>query len=405
MINSPRTHSLDPPPLAPASQPTLPKPLCPHVKFIALAAQDCSTLHRPSTNCAPLTPKSHWSRRFPRSRPKTSTRPTSWQTESLRRNTPLQEIFHLHTPLPPLPLPQAAPLLLQPTHPPHKPIHLAAQQPLPSLGSACLEPPLAPSQAQHSLGVSLPAFAMGLAPLALKFLNLHLTGCSVQESLLQCLPGLLAFLTSFMQWMLFSLPISYSGIPGPCTGNFQSLKPRCLPIHLVVGVCETWLTDVFFLSFPNYSYRVDRGPGGAGGGLLLLVHQSLSSSLLTITPFSGADWITRGWLLLLTQGYFRSFWFTCLDISLQEFQHLFSQFSSPALIIDNFNLSPTRLQGTSPPQEPKKPFGFVPLCLSGRWCNFHSWHHRVSLPGLIQFQGTRPPWTFAWRMAPSSSPL
>ena len=55
---------------------------------------------------------------------------------------------------------------------------------------------LAPSQAMHVSGLSLPAFIMGLATLVLKFLNLLLTGCSLQESLLQCLPALLAFLTS-----------------------------------------------------------------------------------------------------------------------------------------------------------------------------------------------------------------
>ena len=157
-------------------------------------------------------------------------------------------VLHLPSFLPPCPIPQPtsfppkpATLLSQTTLPPPQPtpphpqshaIQPAAQQPLPSLGSTYLEPPPAPSQAQHALGFSLPDFIMGLVMLALKYRNLLLTGCSLQESLLQCLPELLTFFISLTQLILFSPPISYSGMPGPCTGNLQSLKPHCLPIHL-----------------------------------------------------------------------------------------------------------------------------------------------------------------------------
>ena len=134
---------------------------------------------------------------------------------------------------------------------------------------------------------------MVLTPLALKFINLFLTGSSLQESLLQCLPGLLKFFTSLTQLIIFSPPISYSGTLGNCTVTVtvteQSLKSRCLDIHLLLLVCVRRSSLMHSpVPSPNYSsYRADRGAGGAGGGLLLLVHQSLSSSLFTITPFPG----------------------------------------------------------------------------------------------------------------------
>ena len=102
---------------------------------------------------------------------------------------------------------------------------------------------------------------------------------------------------------------------------------------LVVGVCETWLTDAFSHSFPNYSsYRVDNGVGGAGGGLLLLVHQSLSSSLLTINPFPRGRLEYLGVTITFFSGPLQILliYNPCLDISLQEFQHLFPQLSSLA---------------------------------------------------------------------------
>ena len=108
---------------------------------------------------------------------------------------------------------------------------------------------------------------------------------------------------------------------------------------LVVGVCETWLTDAFSPSFPNYSsYRVDRGISGAGGGLLLLVHQSLSSSLLTINPFPGDRLEYLGVTITFNSGPLQILliYNPYLDISLQEFQHFFSQLSSPALIMGDF---------------------------------------------------------------------
>ncbi|KAG0725213.1 hypothetical protein GWK47_004764 [Chionoecetes opilio] len=71
----------------------------------------------------------------------------------------------------------------------------AAQQPLPSLGSANLAPP-SPSQAQHASGFAWPAFIKGIAPIALEFFNLLISGSSLRDSLIRCLPGLLTFLMS-----------------------------------------------------------------------------------------------------------------------------------------------------------------------------------------------------------------
>ena len=178
-----------------------------------MAAQDCSTPHRPPTNlCALQTPKSQRGHRSPRYRPKTPSCPTS-----PRRDTRLQEVLLFPTPQPPRPLPQSAPIPPQPasllpqpippppqTTPPQSELHPhatqpEAQQPLPSLGSSCLEPPTAPSQAQYASGLSLSAFIMGLTPLALKFINLLLTDSNLQESLLQCLPRLFSFFTSLTQ--------------------------------------------------------------------------------------------------------------------------------------------------------------------------------------------------------------
>ena len=109
---------------------------------------------------------------------------------------------------------------------------------------------------------------------------------------------------------------------------------------LVVGVCETWLTDAFSPSFPGYtSYRADRGAGGAGGGLLLLVHQSLPSSPLTITSFPRGGLELLGVTVTFDSGPLQILlvYNPCLDISLQEFQFVCSQLSSPALIMGDFN--------------------------------------------------------------------
>ena len=109
---------------------------------------------------------------------------------------------------------------------------------------------------------------------------------------------------------------------------------------LVVGVCETWLTDAFSPSFPGYSsYRMDRETGGAGGGLLLLVHQSLPSSPLTITPFRGGGLELLGVTITFNAGplHILLAYNPCLDISLQEFDYIFSQVPSPSLIMGDFN--------------------------------------------------------------------
>ncbi|MPC57678.1 hypothetical protein E2C01_051663 [Portunus trituberculatus] len=75
----------------------------------------------------------------------------------------------------------------------------AAQQPLPSLGSAGFVPSSSSLQAQHTSGFAWPAFTKGLAPIALDFFNFLLSGYSFSENLLQCLPGLLSFITSLTQ--------------------------------------------------------------------------------------------------------------------------------------------------------------------------------------------------------------
>ena len=109
---------------------------------------------------------------------------------------------------------------------------------------------------------------------------------------------------------------------------------------LVVGVCETWLTEAYSPSFPNYaSYRLDREPGEAGGGLLLLVHQSLPSCPLTITPFPGGKLEYLGVTVTFNSGPLNILliYNPCLDVSLQEFNFLFSQLSSPALVMGDFN--------------------------------------------------------------------
>ncbi|MPC28046.1 hypothetical protein E2C01_021239 [Portunus trituberculatus] len=118
-------------------------------------------------------------------------------------------------------------------------------------------------------------------------------------------------------------------MPSLCTGNFQLLK-SCShhTLLLFVGVCETWLTDPFSPFFPNYtSYRKDRETGEVGGSLLLLIHQSLPSSPLSITSFSGGGLEHLGVTVDFDMGLLNILliYNPCLNISLQEFQHLFSQ--------------------------------------------------------------------------------
>ena len=109
---------------------------------------------------------------------------------------------------------------------------------------------------------------------------------------------------------------------------------------LLIGVCETWLTDPYSPSFPGYfPYRKDRPAGAVGGGLLLLVKQGLPSSQLFLTPHPGGSLEYLGVRITFDTGPLDVLllYNPCRDISTLEFRHLFNQLSSPALIMGDFN--------------------------------------------------------------------
>lgn len=116
--------------------------------------------------------------------------------------------------------------------------------------------------------------------------------------------------------------------------SFSSLSP------LLIGVCETWLTDPYLPSFPGYfPYRKDRQTGAVGGGLLLLVKQALPSYQLSLTPYPGGSLEYLGVRVTFDMGPLDVLilYNPCRDITELEFRHLFNQLTSPALIYGDFN--------------------------------------------------------------------
>lgn len=185
---APCPATLRPPPPSPATQPPPPKPLSPIISVVPPAAGPVNPIPP-----LPPSPKHQRERRSPK-----------------RLTKPKLEVYRLPCPQLQRPAPQptqAPPSLSQPQpHPspsprptPQRPVQPPAQQPLPPLGSAPSGPSQAPPSVQHAADPSISAFIKGVTPVALNFVNLLLSGCSLRECLVQCLPGLVTFLTSLIQ--------------------------------------------------------------------------------------------------------------------------------------------------------------------------------------------------------------
>ena len=193
-----RSQGSQRPPAPPHVQ--VPTPPHPTVTLAPLMQQPLtppphSTPITPSRRPAGQTPKPQRPRRSPNRHPTTpqrrATRPAFIPEGPYRDNS-----FIPPTPIapqPPCPVPAPSPRPQPPASP------SAAQRPLPSLGSAGLAPPPSSLPAQHASGFAWPAFVRGIAPIVVDFFQHLMSGNSLGDCLLRCLPGLLSFLTSLSQ--------------------------------------------------------------------------------------------------------------------------------------------------------------------------------------------------------------
>ncbi|XP_069170437.1 uncharacterized protein [Procambarus clarkii] len=108
---------------------------------------------------------------------------------------------------------------------------------------------------------------------------------------------------------------------------------------LIVGLCETWLTDDLSFTVPGYSvYRQDR-PVRGGGGLALLVRDSVPSSLLRIHSFPGGHLEFMAVKVALSHGWgtFGVLYNPCLPVTKKELEHYFGQITDTCLVMGDFN--------------------------------------------------------------------
>lgn len=108
---------------------------------------------------------------------------------------------------------------------------------------------------------------------------------------------------------------------------------------MVVGLCETWLSPSISPSFPGFTIvRKDR-PQHRGGGLALLIHNSISYNTLQIQPFQNGALEVLAVQLGLSSGWctVMVLYNPCADITANEFNHYFNILSSPSLIMGDFN--------------------------------------------------------------------
>ena len=107
----------------------------------------------------------------------------------------------------------------------------------------------------------------------------------------------------------------------------------------VIGICETWLRPLLTFRLRGYTvFREDRFPQ-AGGGLAIMVKDSIPSRLLPLTHFQ------NGVLeVLAVQIGLPGRWATilvvynpCLNITQEELNHYTDQLPSPALVVGDLN--------------------------------------------------------------------
>ena len=108
---------------------------------------------------------------------------------------------------------------------------------------------------------------------------------------------------------------------------------------LAMCLTETWLTSSIQPTFPNYPLvRKDR-PNGTGGGLIFLIHYSMTFAGVQLIPFRGGLLETLVIKVSSPVGQLHLFlcYDPCRDIPVQELEHFAHQLGPLSLIIGDFN--------------------------------------------------------------------
>lgn len=133
--------------------------------------------------------------------------------------------------------------------------------------------------------------------------------------------------------------------------KLSDLKQHAKTEHpMIIGICETWLTPNLTISFNGYkTYRADR-TNRQGGGLLLLIHNSLASAEFRIQRFPGGVLETLAVRISLPSGWATIFisYNPCLDVTTAEYTHYLTQLPTPSLIMADFNARHTHWQPDLP---------------------------------------------------------
>ena len=108
---------------------------------------------------------------------------------------------------------------------------------------------------------------------------------------------------------------------------------------LVMGITETWLTPSTRPMFPNYTQvRKDR-LNGTRGGLLFLVHHSLTFVEIKLNPFRGGKMETLAIKATTPVGQIHIFlcYNPCRDVPAQEIEHYALQLGPLSMMMGDFN--------------------------------------------------------------------
>ena len=107
----------------------------------------------------------------------------------------------------------------------------------------------------------------------------------------------------------------------------------------VIGVCETWLQPSLSFRLRGYTlFREDR-PQRVGGGLAVMIRDTIRSRQLTLAPFPGGVLetlavqveLSSGWISLLIA------YNPCKHVTSNELSHFTGQLPSPALLLGDLN--------------------------------------------------------------------
>ena len=139
--------------------------------------------------------------------------------------------------------------------------------------------------------------------------------------------------------------------------NCNSLNTKLseIKIHLqdtaphILCLGETWLTQKFTPSFPNYCAEWAHRLGQAGGGLGILLHQELQYKPLALTPYADGALEAHGVTLYLpdaTPLNLLNVYNPHKSVSFAEMNHFLSQLGSHYIVVGDFNAHSPILNST-----------------------------------------------------------